>query len=165
MDCWPKDLWSTVCGKNPSKRWVLRFVQRHPDLVLGWPCGLDPKQAQTFNFTTCNHHLKLLGDFLKKHNIPWENVYNMDKKGVQLGGGWKGSQEKLFYSWGQKIWLEVQSASLKLITVIKCVCADGMSTLPGFVFPGVNMFPEWGMVDNNITVCTSSYLYTILGWK
>ena len=149
-----------LCGKNPSKRWVSRFVQRHPDLVLGRPCGLDPKRAQAFNFTTCNHHFKLLGDFLEKHNIPWENVYNMDEKGIQLGGGRKGNLEKLFYSRGQKIRLQVQSANLELVTVIECVCADGTSTLLGFVFPGVDMFPEWGMVDNNIMYVKLSIYYS-----
>src|SRR5882762_5227743 len=98
----------------------------------------------------CNHHFKLLGDFLKMHNISWENVYNVDEKGIQLGGGQKGSQEKLFYSQGQKIQLQVQSANLELITVIECVCADGTSMLPGFVFPRIDMFGEWGMVINNI---------------
>ncbi|KAJ4486602.1 hypothetical protein C8J55DRAFT_424560 [Lentinula edodes] len=34
----------------------------------------------------------LLSNYLKDNNIPWENVYNMDEKGVQLGGGRKNSQ-------------------------------------------------------------------------
>ncbi|KAJ3989521.1 hypothetical protein F5890DRAFT_1400939, partial [Lentinula detonsa] len=35
---------------------------------------------------------------LTKHNIPWENIYNMDEKGVQLGGGQKNSGWKYFFS-------------------------------------------------------------------
>jgi hypothetical protein len=141
-----------LCGKHPSKGWVSRFLGRHHDLVLGRPSGLDPKRAQAFNFTTCDHHFKLLGAFLAEHNVPWENVYNMDEKGIQLGGGRKGNREKLFFSQDQKARLKIQSANLELVTVIECISADGSSTPPGFVFPGVDMFPEWGMVNPDI-VC------------
>jgi len=51
---------------------------------------------------------------------------------------------------------------LELITVIECVCADGMSTLLGFIFPGVDMFPEWGMVNNNIMCIKLSTYYSWL---
>ena len=30
----------------PNKKWVGRFLNRHPDIVLGKPSGLDPKRAQ-----------------------------------------------------------------------------------------------------------------------
>ena len=53
-----------------------------PELVLGRPSSLNPKHARTFNSTTVEHHFELLENFIQKHDIPWENVYNMDEKGI-----------------------------------------------------------------------------------
>lgn len=69
-----------LCGRLPGKTWVWRFVNRHPELKLRKGSGLDPKRAQADN------------------EIPWENVYNMDEKGIQLGGGRKGTGCKYFYA-------------------------------------------------------------------
>jgi hypothetical protein len=81
-----------------SKSWIRRFIARHPDLKLARGSGLDPKCARAFNFPTVSHHFELLKNYLEEHDIPWENVYNMDEKGIQLGGGRKGSRRKSFYS-------------------------------------------------------------------
>ena len=50
--------------------------------MLGCPSGLDPKRARAFNPITVEHHFELLENFIQKHDIPWENVYNMDEKGI-----------------------------------------------------------------------------------
>ncbi|KAG2356848.1 hypothetical protein BDR07DRAFT_1299344 [Suillus spraguei] len=80
-----------LTGKDsgPGKNWIEDFLACHPELKLGHPTGIDPKRMQMFNFATVNHHFKLLDDFLKSEGIPWENVYNMDEKGIQLEGGRK----------------------------------------------------------------------------
>jgi hypothetical protein len=40
-----------------------------------------------FNPAVVSQHFHLLDNFLKKYDIAPENMYNMDKKGIQLGGG------------------------------------------------------------------------------
>ncbi|ETW79440.1 hypothetical protein HETIRDRAFT_419178 [Heterobasidion irregulare TC 32-1] len=143
-----------LCGRTPSKTWLKGFLEQHPDLVLGRPTGLDPKRAQAFNFPTTDHHFKLLKSFIDEHRIPWENIYNMDEKGLQLGGGRKAGREKLFFS-------RSQSANLQLVTVIECVSADGGNILPGFVFPGVEQCPEWSEgTDKRIIIATSENGWT-----
>ena len=87
-----------LCRRTPSKTWLKGFLKWHPNLVLGRLTGLDPKCAQAFNFPTADHHFKLLKSFIDEHRIPWENIYNMDEKGLQLGGGRKAGGEKLFFS-------------------------------------------------------------------
>jgi hypothetical protein len=42
------------------------------------------------------------------------------------------------------------SANLELVTIIECICADGESLKPGFIFPGKEFHPEWFQVDNDI---------------
>lgn len=137
-----------ICGTWPSKFWIRRFLARNPTIVLRRSSGLDPKRARAFNKPTSDHHFKLLKEYIETHDIPWENVYNMDEKGIQLGGGRKGTREKYFYSRDQKAKIKIQSGALELVTVIEVVCADGTSHIkPGFVFSGVHMSEEWFCED------------------
>jgi hypothetical protein len=53
--------------------------------------GLDLKCTQAFNKTTVHKYFDLLLEIINKYEIPVENVYNMDKKGCQRGGGCKNS--------------------------------------------------------------------------
>ncbi|KAG1856484.1 hypothetical protein C8R48DRAFT_674908 [Suillus tomentosus] len=64
--------------KGPLQMWISYFLACHPKIKLGWPTGIDLKCMQMFNYTTINHHFKLLDDFLKSEIISWENMYNMD---------------------------------------------------------------------------------------
>ncbi|KAE9386202.1 hypothetical protein BT96DRAFT_743431, partial [Gymnopus androsaceus JB14] len=106
-------------------------------------------------------HFQLLSNLLKEHGIPWENVYNMDEKGVQMGGGRKNSQEKFFFSREDRMMYRQKGDSLELITIIDCVCADGTAPIkPGFVFAGATKFEEWFEVDNEIMIANSETGWT-----
>lgn len=70
----------------------------------------------------------------------------MDEKGIQLGGGRKGRNEKFFYCKDaqSKNYACLQDDNLQLLTVVECVCADGTALPPGFVLEGKQGFcPEW----------------------
>ena len=132
----------------PAKNWVYSFIERNPELKLKRPSGLDPKRAQNFNPSVVKHHFELLRDFLNAHNIPWENIYNMDEKGIQLGGGRKLDSTKFLYNRGQRNYVKSQSADLELVTTIECVGADGSLLKPGFVFCGKQVLhDEYFRVD------------------
>lgn len=79
-----------------------------------WGCGLDPKQAQAFNYMTVHAHFKLVKEMIKEHNIPWRNMYNMDEKGIQMGGGQKGTQTKDFFAADDKMKYKLQAMSNSL---------------------------------------------------
>jgi hypothetical protein len=51
-----------------------------------------------FNYTVVKEHFERLDAVFKEHGIPWENVYNMDEKGIQLGGGRKSNGQNFFFS-------------------------------------------------------------------
>jgi len=106
------------------------------------PSGFDPKHAQNFNPTVVGHHFQLLGNFLDIHNIPWENVYNMDEKGIQLGSGRKLDNTQYLYFWEQCNHVKVQSPDLELVMTIKCIAADGGLLMPGIVFCGKHVLHE-----------------------
>ncbi|THU88385.1 hypothetical protein K435DRAFT_679980 [Dendrothele bispora CBS 962.96] len=76
----------TTKQNTVSRTWIHNFYEKHcADLKTGRGVGLDPKRVKAFNFTTVDHHFNLLEKLLEEHGIPWENVYNMDEKGIQLG--------------------------------------------------------------------------------
>lgn len=139
-----------LCGKTPSKTWIRSFLLRWPTITLGRPSGLDPKRAQAFNRPVVSHHCELLDALIKKHQIPVGNIYNMDEKGCQRGGGRKLSAEKYFVPRSRRPRYRKRSDNLELVTIIECVCADGIALLPGFVFSGKSFCPEWFTVHDGI---------------
>jgi hypothetical protein len=139
-----------LCGRLPGRTWIWRFLKRHPEIKLRKPSGLDPKRAQAFNYPTVKDHFEKLTKVMKENNIPWENVYNMDEKGIQLGGGRKGDGRKYFYSREDRGSYKIRSADLELVTVIESCCADGTAFMPGFVFPGKSVDEANIEVDENI---------------
>ncbi|KAG1758507.1 hypothetical protein EDD22DRAFT_740700, partial [Suillus occidentalis] len=106
----------------------------------------------SFNHTNVKHHFELLKKVVEEKEIPWENVYNMDEKGCQRGGGRKTSPEKYFVPWGRYLKYNAQSANLELVTVIESisVSAGGMSIAPGFVFSGKSYHKSWFQAHPNI---------------
>ena len=134
-----------VDQKHPSKTWIREFMKRHtPELKMGRGNGLDPKRAKAFNFTTVQGHFKLFKETMEKNNIPWRNIYNMDEKGIQMGGGRKGTRTKYFFARDDKMKYKLQSDELQLVTIIDSICADNTANIgPGFVFPGSTKHKEW----------------------
>ena len=139
-----------TCGKKPSNRWIDLFLRRHPDVVLRKTSGLDPKRARAFNRNVVDDYFTKLTNLVKKHDIPWEQVYNMDEKGCQRGGCRRCSLRKFFVSRTNRTKYRPKSPNLELVTIIECICADGTGLSPGFVFSGKDFSPEWFEVDPNI---------------
>jgi hypothetical protein len=140
---------AAISGRKASKGWIPRFLRHHPEIKLGKPSGLDPKRAQAFNRTTVGHHFELLRQQLEK-DIPAENIYNMDEKGCQRGGGRKLSAQKYFVPRDKRPKYKLRSGNLELVTIIECVSADGTALYPGFVFMGKEFCPEWFEVHPKI---------------
>lgn len=137
-------------SRRPSPKWLRGFLQRHTSVRLGKPSSLDPKRAQAFNEATVSRHFELLKEVMDRHHIPWENVYNMDEKGIQRGGGRKMELLRFLMPRGRRPHYKIRSPNLELITIIECVCANGESIAPGFVFAGKEFLPEWFSVDKDI---------------
>jgi hypothetical protein len=119
------------------------FLKRNPDLVVCKASPLDPKRAKCFNETNVLKHFTLLAAFLDEQGIRWRDVYNMDEKGIQIGGGRKNNGQKYFFSRRQWSRYRLKDENLELVTVIKCVSAEGDWLKPGFIFTGKKYCPEW----------------------
>lgn len=147
-----KTMAELICGKRPGKGWVGCFLKQHPEIKLGKPSGLDPKQAQAFNKPTITCHFELLEAIIQKYEIPQENIYNMDEKGVQCGGGCKAQAQKFLVPCNRHPKYRLQSANLELVTIVGCVAADGGFLSPGIIFQGKEQYEHaWFDVDPRIS--------------
>ncbi|PCH44073.1 hypothetical protein WOLCODRAFT_76957 [Wolfiporia cocos MD-104 SS10] len=74
----------------------------------------------------------------------------MDEKGVQWGGGYKVTALKYFIP--RDCWpkYKICSPNLELVTIIECICADGVSLKPGLIFLGKQFHREWFEADPDI---------------
>ena len=59
--------------------------------MLSSASGLDPKHAKAFNRPVVNRYFDELTELVESLDIPIENIYNMDEKECQRGGGKKSS--------------------------------------------------------------------------
>ena len=98
------------------------------------PTKLDPKQAKHFNKAIINDYFDKLEELYSRYpsGIPLEHVWNMDEKGVQMGGGQKKTSKKYYYLEDQKQRYRISSDNLELVTIVECISAAGDSVLPSF---------------------------------
>ncbi len=138
--------------KPPNKKWIYRFLNRHPEIVLGKPSGLDPKRVQAFNRPVVDDYFNKLQNIIDTYDIPWSHVYNMDEKGVQRGGGCRLQNIKYFVPRGRRPKYKLRSSNLELVTIVECVCADSTNIQLGFIFLGKEYSAGWFKdVDPRIT--------------
>ena len=73
-----------------SENWMCRFLKRNvSQITTNREHGLNPKNAQAFNWPIVEGHFMHLKSLIVKQGIPPENIYNEDEKGIQFGGGRK----------------------------------------------------------------------------
>jgi hypothetical protein len=141
-----------LCGHKPGQTWIRSFLSRHPEIVLRKPSGLDPKQAQAFNKPTIKCHFKLLEAIIEKYSIPPTNIYNMDEKGVQRGGGRKAQAWKFLVPRSKRPKHKLRSANLELVTIVDCVAADREYISPAIIFEGKQQYEHaWFNIDPRIS--------------
>ncbi|KAF8591605.1 hypothetical protein K439DRAFT_1260996, partial [Ramaria rubella] len=80
-----------------------------------------------FSKPIVTNHFQMLGEILTRYDIPPENIYNEDEKGLQLGGGRKHIATQFIFPRGMRQKMVKRSDSLQLVTVLEAVCADGMA--------------------------------------
>ena len=135
------DYVADIVGHTVGKSWVKRFKTRHSELKVKWSSTLEKCRAALLNPTLVNEYFDLLEDTIKTHNIPVKNIYNMDKKGIQLGIGQK---VKAFVNHDQKDVYSVEDGNCELITMMECVGTDGWPMHLSAIYQGMRRDLEWG---------------------
>ncbi|EIN03282.1 DDE-domain-containing protein, partial [Punctularia strigosozonata HHB-11173 SS5] len=147
-----------MTGEEKGPAWVKKFKDRHSDVLkFCGTSGLDPKRAHAFNPTAIRKHFTEYGDAREKFGYKITNIYNLDEKGNQIGGGRKRTGKKYFVPRSDRAKYKTRDASLALVTVIECCCADGSMLKPGFIFHGgtgkISTYErDWFEVDEDISI-------------
>ena len=83
---------SKLAGRQVGVSWYKNFMKQHwDDISAAKGVQLNPKRTSNFNKTVINDYFDRL-EALHGHfsgGIPAEHIWNMDEKGIQLGGGCK----------------------------------------------------------------------------
>lgn len=135
-----------LAGRDLGKNWLNRFKNQHPEMKSVWSTTIDATWAKQVNTTVVQDFYDLLLGELVEGNIPPQNIFNMDEKGIVCG-----QHERV------KVWVDRKQANTILIgekeheltTVIECVSADGGSISPMIIFKGVRQSKEWCVEDDN----------------
>jgi hypothetical protein len=142
---------ANIVGHTVGESWVKCFKARHPELKVKWSSTLEKCCAASLNPVLVNEFYDLLEEVVKEHDIPAENIYNMDEKGIQLGVGQK---VKAFVDRDQKDVYSVEDGNRELVTVIETISADGSCLQPSVIYQGKRRDLEWG--QNNL--CNARYV-------
>jgi hypothetical protein len=135
------DYVADIVGHTVGKSGVKCFRTRHPDLKVKWSSTLEKCRAASLNPTLIDEYYNLLKETIETHNIPAENIYNMDEKGIQLGIGQK---VKAFVDCDQKNVYSVEDGNHELVTIMEAISADGWSMHPSVIYQGMCQDLEWG---------------------
>jgi hypothetical protein len=126
---------SQISGKAIGKTWHRKFLNRHrTEISAAKARRIDPKRASNFNKAVINDYFDKLEALHARFpsGIPHEHIWNMDEKGIQMGGGRKNSNKKFLYLKDQTEKHCLKSDNLELVTVIECVSAAGDIVPPSF---------------------------------
>ena len=93
---WPVQVWqlhamasSLLIGKGDTKllgiNWTQAFLQWHPTLKSRFITGLDKERALAADPHIIQDWFDLFERVWKEHNVPPNDCYNMDEKGIMLG--------------------------------------------------------------------------------
>ena len=136
--------------KRGWKTWHRKFIKQHPELRAAWPAKLDPKQAKNFNESIINDYFDKLEELHGRYpgGIPPEHIWNMDEKGIQMGGGQKQSSKKFYYLKDQKQCYQISSNNLELVTILECISASREVVPPSFCLQNGGV-PDLQELDDN----------------
>jgi helix-turn-helix, Psq domain/Tc5 transposase DNA-binding domain len=138
------DYASAIAGRPVSRKWIKRFRERHPEIRARWTRPLEKCRAQSLNPTAVASFFEVLQEVIETYDIPPENIYNANEKGIQLG---IGKKVLAFFDRDQKDVYSVEDGDRELVTVIEAVCADGTAIRPSVIFKAKRRDLEWGRIN------------------
>ena len=129
-----------MAGRELSKRWVDRFIDRHHDeLFTRWGPSIDRVRHQADSLDKYDSYFDLLYEKIAEYEIEQRLSWNMDEKGFMIGV--LGRTKRVFskQSWVKKgVRAPIQDGNREWITVLACVCADGSALPPGLIYQAKN---------------------------
>jgi len=75
----------TASPPTLGKKWVPWFLDRHPQLATKFSTQVHEQRIVASDPKILKHTFEVLGPIIQKFEIVPRNIYNMDKKGLQMG--------------------------------------------------------------------------------
>lgn len=129
-----------ITGRTLGINWVDRFLKRHSDIKTRMASTLEKCRAGHLNRPAVESFFTLLKSEVEGFQIPPENIYNMDEKGVTCGDTYKA---KMLFDRDQATAFIVGGSNKELTTVIECISADGDAMIPMIIFKGKRFHGAW----------------------
>jgi hypothetical protein len=107
---------------------------------------LDSARARQLNLAVVKDFYDKLIAELIENRIPPENIFNADEKGIVCGSD---EPVKVFISRSQRSATMITQMDHEITTIMECVCTDGTSIPPMFIFKGVRQSKLW-CADNDL---------------
>jgi hypothetical protein len=117
-----------------GQQWVQRFVQRYPHLRTVRGTSIELARVKESRREVFDHFFSVLQQTMEEHQIKWENVYNADETGFSIGS--KKSTGIIIDSRLKNAGFQIELSRREWVTVMECVCTDGMSIPPLIIFKG-----------------------------
>ena len=126
-----------------GKKWMIKFMKRHPELSLRKPEAVSMQRVLGFNKSKVSRFFDILHETLLTNQsdagvglIKPENIYNVDESGFTICQ----KPRKIIALKGKKSVGAITSAEKgKNITVVCCISASGSYVPPMFIFPRVRI--------------------------
>jgi len=146
---------NSFVDNKPSRSWIYRFLERHPEVSARTPENLGFQRAYITEESIRNWFGDLkkylreeydidVVDFLREGNS--DRIYNLDESGFPLQG--TNGKLKIITGRGTKCVYKLAPDTKQQITVLACVSAGGSYAKPLVIFPGLNT-PKYNFRDVN----------------
>ena len=123
-----------------GEQWVDRFLQRHPSLQTAYARRIDASRMKETTADALLRWLNTVQDTIEKYNVNPENIYNMDESGFAIGST-QGACVVLDSRMRSQF--QARPGRQEWVTVIECICGDGMVIDPLVIFKGQYLSTEW----------------------
>jgi len=124
-----------------GQSWSQRFIRRHPNLETRILKQIEASRIKDVTKERIDMYFDELEEAIKKHGIEWENVYNFDETGFQIGTMESGH---VIIDKNARIKYQRQPGRQEWVTCIECICADGTALDPLIIFKGDgNVNVQW----------------------
>jgi hypothetical protein len=156
-----------IGGKEPGRSWISRFVERHSkELLRGYLRPLDSARHKADSEWQYQLYFDLLAKKIDEYEVFPSNIYNMDEKGFLIGFLTKSKRiysETYFES--RKLLGHIQDGNREWITILGCICADGIAIPPLIIFQALtgNLQDSW-LQDLDTKSDTAYFASSPTGW-
>ncbi len=133
-----------LVAKNDYRKlginWVHRFVRRHSELRSCFSQPLDKERAATHDPQRLLRWFELVKSILQQYDIRKEDTYNMDEKGLALGGAGKA---RVVCPKSDFQVYKTQDGNREWVSLIECISVDGRLLAPFIIFKGKRHMKAW----------------------